>query len=224
MVRTSKTERKSQPAPAPKTPVAERLEHVREIRGVPTLSEFHRKLLERRGEDDNFQVSYAAARNYHYDRDAPASYLVRVAEVFNVRLPWLLTGEGEPTEFETAVSKRQKKSPEDAAIEQTLVMIAHLFPDFSRIQPWAHRVFWQTIIRLVRYRTAHNADGLSNVRIAQHSAVLVATQIANPIREIEPGNLTDDQLSDYVASICQVLMRLIPSGGTARVETPAEEA
>ena len=93
-VQMSKTKQAPRPGPAPKTEMAQRLEHVRKMRGIPTLSEFHRKLIEPRDEGDAFQVSYAAARNYHYDRDAPASYLVRVADVFGVRLRWLLTGEG----------------------------------------------------------------------------------------------------------------------------------
>ena len=201
---------------------AERLRHAIETRMERgSIREFHKRIAERDVSGSSYPVIHRYLKG---EVMPPLDFLEAAAEVLRVRPAWLILGEGEPTEFETAVSEQQKKSPEDAAIERMLLQIAHLFPEFSRIQPWAHRVFWQTIIRLVKHRTAHNPDGVSNVRIAERSAVFVAGEIANPIREIEPGNITDDQLSDYVASICQALMRLIPSGATARVETPVEEA
>ena len=44
--------------------------------------------------DEEGRVSYEAARNYHFDRDPPVSYLIRVSKIFNVSLEWLATEVG----------------------------------------------------------------------------------------------------------------------------------
>jgi hypothetical protein len=89
--------KRGQPAPAPKTSIAKRLEHVRATNGLESLLEFHQRLTAPHGSREGpFDVSYSAVRNYHFDREPPLSYLRRVAEVFGVRLAWLVTGEGEP--------------------------------------------------------------------------------------------------------------------------------
>lgn len=80
------------PAPEPVTQMARRLEAIRKRFGVPSLRAFHARLAE--GWDSENAVSYEAVRNYHYDRDAPAAYLARVAEVFDVRIGYLVSGEG----------------------------------------------------------------------------------------------------------------------------------
>jgi hypothetical protein len=85
---------RGQPAPAPQTPISERLEQVRAFRRVPTLLEFHEKLTAAMPQRPPYEVSYSAIRNYHYDRDPPLEYLRRVADVFEVPLGWLVTGEG----------------------------------------------------------------------------------------------------------------------------------
>lgn len=95
--------------------IPQRLKHVQDIRGVATLKEFHERL---GGEEF---VSYGAVRNYHFiasdrtgrepkrqfgqdipadERVAPAPYLAAVARTFDVRLEWLVTGEGPVTEEE----------------------------------------------------------------------------------------------------------------------------
>lgn len=81
------------PKAPPKRPISRRLEDVRTHFQVQSLRKFHRQLAESWPKHES--VSYEAVRNYHYDRDAPASYLARVSSVFGVNLRWLVTGEGE---------------------------------------------------------------------------------------------------------------------------------
>jgi hypothetical protein len=79
------------PAPAPKIPLAERLEAVRQDNGVRSLKDFWKAL----GGQQGARCGYEAVRKYHYDQPAPASYLTRVCEVFrSVNPGWLLTGDG----------------------------------------------------------------------------------------------------------------------------------
>lgn len=42
---------------------------------------------------DGFELSYSGARNYHEDREPPASYIARVCEVHGVNPDYLLLGE-----------------------------------------------------------------------------------------------------------------------------------
>ncbi len=92
---------KAAPSPPPKTPMARRLEYVRTNQaGGISLAEFHRRLTAGWSAGCGRRASYEAARTYHYDRDAPASYLDRVAEVFGVRLEWLVAGRGARTAAE----------------------------------------------------------------------------------------------------------------------------
>lgn len=83
------------------TTTAERLERVREERGYQDLRSFWRDLVKPFEGDEGYDISYDAARTYHVEgRQPPAAYLARVAKVFGVRLEWLVTGEGQPTESE----------------------------------------------------------------------------------------------------------------------------
>ena len=77
--------------PAPSIPEAERLETLRldHLSGM-SLAEFHRQLTS----SGSYRVSYAAVRNYHSHRKAPVDYYAQVSRVFDVRLEWLLFGEG----------------------------------------------------------------------------------------------------------------------------------
>ena len=84
----------ARPAPPAEMPSAKRLEDVRAWAGVPSLRGFWQQLAENWMEG---RVSYEAVRNYHYDREAPAAYLARVAKVFNVSLVWLITGDDHMT-------------------------------------------------------------------------------------------------------------------------------
>ena len=68
----------------PSHDMADRLEAVREragalsLTGPLSLTEFRRRLIA----DGDYEVSYQATQNYHFDRPAPIQYLAKVAEVF----------------------------------------------------------------------------------------------------------------------------------------------
>ena len=101
----------------PSTATASRLEAVRQRRGVGTLQEFVDRLTE-----GGYDIDYTTARRYHRDREAPAHYLARVAEVFNFELWWLVTGRGFPAveDRQEAEDEAQQNLPDwakDAAIK-----------------------------------------------------------------------------------------------------------
>jgi hypothetical protein len=79
---------------SPSIPEAKRLETLRleQLNGM-SLAEFHRRLTA----SGDYRISYAAVRNYHTNRKAPVDYYARVSRVFDVRLEWLLFGDGEMT-------------------------------------------------------------------------------------------------------------------------------
>ena len=79
----------------PVTATARRLERLRSDLGYGSLRELLRALM--RDEEHGLYEeapSYASVRTYHRDRDPPAHYFTRVAEVTGASLRWLMTGEG----------------------------------------------------------------------------------------------------------------------------------
>lgn len=96
--------RHSQPIGRPTNPISERLEHVRRRAGFSTLKEFHAALVAPQAPGEPpFDVSYSAARNYHYDREPPPSYLARVCNVYSVNPTWLLLGSGDESIYHQRV-------------------------------------------------------------------------------------------------------------------------
>lgn len=93
MVRSSLSTGSSRPEPTPTNEYAQRLEHVRQLRGVEELKEFWRRIVDRYPEGE--VRSYAAVRTYHFDRDPPVDYIRQVSEVYNVPLEYLVLGIGE---------------------------------------------------------------------------------------------------------------------------------
>jgi hypothetical protein len=70
--------------------ISARLEHVRRHFGYKSRRAFWMALCE--GWDD--PVSYESVRLYHWHREPTFAYAGRVAEVFGVRIEWLVTGKG----------------------------------------------------------------------------------------------------------------------------------
>jgi hypothetical protein len=67
----------------------ERLEHAREVHGLRSVREVQQRLSSQLG----YEVSYPSVRAYHVgEREPPAEYFVRFAELTGARLEWLLTG------------------------------------------------------------------------------------------------------------------------------------
>ena len=99
----------SQPRTDPENPENVRLERVRRERGYSdSLWNFWKELCShppgdlkaKTDNDGNYQISYEAVRNYHYNRHAPGHYYGQVARVFGVRLEWLISGDGGMTHDE----------------------------------------------------------------------------------------------------------------------------
>jgi hypothetical protein len=110
----SRIRRPARPAPPPKTETAKRLEHVRTQNGLPSLRSFWQRLQD--GWEDG--ASYEAVRGYHWNREPPAAYLARVAQVFGVRLEWLITGTGPQTNLDAALLDLVERPPD--AMRQAL--------------------------------------------------------------------------------------------------------
>jgi hypothetical protein len=86
------------------TTQAGRLEQVREAVGAGNIRDFWKLLMERA--PGGYSISYEAVRNYHAGREAPVSYLVRVADAFGFRLEWLASGSGPRTQAEFNAAAR----------------------------------------------------------------------------------------------------------------------
>ncbi len=86
---------------APERAISARLEHVRGRFGYKSRRAFWQALCDEWDEP----VSYEAVRMYHWKREPPPSYLARVAEVFGVRIEWLVTGEGRVTVAEEQAAR-----------------------------------------------------------------------------------------------------------------------
>ena len=214
----SKKVASAQSGPAPKTPEAKRLEHVRKIRGVRSLSEFWRRLVKKRTPDDSFSVSYAAARNYHYDRSPPASYLVRVAEVYDIRLSWLLTGDGEPTEMDEII-KSGRKSAEDEIMpideERERVVTERLreaFVLYDDLAPHAMTMVWQAIavvgaeIYNSMERDGPHPEDVWTLAASLTAAQIVGTSLAGPMLLLPDRLISADSFNHYAVCMCQALM------------------
>ncbi len=130
------------PPPPPDAPIRDRLEYVRTaIARTENLRDFWRLLTAAQTGRPAF--SYAAARTYHVQgREPPASYLARVAEVFGVRLEWLIRGEGAPTpetEEELRATVRVAGRAFARAVEDALIRV---FPPYRRLGPAPRAAIW----------------------------------------------------------------------------------
>jgi hypothetical protein len=110
---------------------------------MPSLRSFWQRL--REGWDDG--VSYEAVRGYHYDREPPAAYLARVAQVFGVRLEWLITGTGPQTNLDAALLDLVDRPPDD--MRQALA--GHL--EWLRLSPGLEARVMEVFIQFHAART-----------------------------------------------------------------------
>ena len=229
----------AQSGPAPKTPEAKRLEHVRKIRGVRSLSEFWRRLVKEQEDGDSFSVSYAAARNYHYDRSPPAAYLVRVAEVYDIRLSWLLTGDGEPTEMDELIRREREVAegeltPIEKATERIVTdRLRSEFVLYDELAAYAKTMVWQAITVVgsdIYNRTERDGSHPEYVETGaatSAAAGIVGKSLAGPLLLL-PGRWIDpDALDHYAVAMCQALMHActrspdMPNAGDVDVEESA---
>lgn len=215
-----------------------RLEHVRELRGVRSLKEFHQRL---GGEDF---ISYAAVRNYHSvhnhsrrtvvrfgeetpkdERIAPAPYLARVADRFGVRLEWLATGEGpvtiEEAELQSAgqdavevaakLVDSWRRGPDAFTDEVSSALKAH----FGHLpSPVARAVFVHTLGRL-------RSNPALVIRGEDRSPDALAAILAQPVREVaarEGVQVTTMLLDQYLIDVVPALGRWLEDAILTSVE------
>lgn len=222
----SKIEHKSQPNPGPQNVFAERLEHIRKIHGLRTLSDFHRELLEPRRENDDYEVSYAAVRNYHCDREPPASYLLRVADVFSIRLPWLLKGEGKPTEVEERLAEleaqnQEEQKPQGPNVWDILREELGPFVGVAGVPGGANREALDAALRLAEHEVRLDFTSLDDARVlkaAEQLGKYLRAALENaPVNLLEhPRELNPDSVNDFVVGACQAWKRLIPVPAEAK--------
>lgn len=108
--------------------------------GVRSVRAFWQRVTE----GDGPKVSYEAARYYHFDREAPASYLARVAKVFGVRLDWLVTGEGEMTEAAEAAKRGLVADDRESYFDG---VVQSAFPGWEDVPGVVQHVFIDVVAR-----------------------------------------------------------------------------
>jgi hypothetical protein len=202
--------------------MAQRLEDVREHFRIPSIRAFHARLVEGWASDD--AVSYEAVRNYHYDRDAPAAYLARVAKVFpGVRLEYLVTGDGEMTEEEEQAQSEVARVAAAVAPLEQLKYVVGAVHDALGVPRWTSRLHevpaWgplvlQTAQRLCAARASSNlrATGEMGDYELPEATADVASAISAPLQALGVNaryDLPDDERDTYVHATTLALQRAI---------------
>jgi hypothetical protein len=206
-------------APRAVTEMARRLEDVRERFGVPSLRAFHAQLDVGWKEGDG-RVSYEAVRNYHYERDAPVAYLARVAEVFGVRLPYLVAGDGPMTEEEERAHAAEPPTSWSWPWEDVHVGVTGGFGegadwvlgiDGDRVG--ARGAIIAKTARILSFSPAGKAMVPSHKSLGIRGAArVVGMALRGPLDalEIDPARpIPDDVYDDYVVNVCSALRRLV---------------
>jgi hypothetical protein len=186
---------------APERAISARLEHVRGRFGYKSRRAFWQALCD--GWDD--PVSYEAVRMYHWKRQPPPSYLARVAEVFGVRLEWLITGEGRITEAEEEAARG---APLDA-------IPGRVYPPIDRLQRYAMSALlsaWSAIAEGQPGPLGQVMDDGSGRTLSGHTWHELQLAVLAPLHKLEDffGPAVDsdaDALSDYAAAVALALRR-----------------
>jgi transcriptional regulator with XRE-family HTH domain len=185
------------PGPAAQHPISRRLRSVREDAGL-NLREFHQHVSAGVDGREPFDVSESAVRNYDYDREPPASFLARVADVFGVRLEWLIAGRGEmrpaaPVPAGTSVGDQEFAR---AITDALLAALPEFFPAWDSAD--GRPVTRAARGALFELATEHLMIQLN--RAGRYSAAnVVAESVADLVAQSKnPAQLVDD-------TICQVL-------------------
>ena len=211
--------------------VVDRLEQVRERRGFHTVKDFWVELI--RG--GNYEISYAAVTRYHRDRTAPADYLLRVSEVFDVELTWLASGFGIAWK-EELIAKIAEASkvgqPGYGELDEVWLakqrdlnrqledVFAEHFSGYSSLPPFVKALISRTWNRLVSREIRERSHTVSAGPPGEFTihpehaqvAIRLAKSLQGPLAEysVESSDLNSWQLESYVHSICQAVMFLDP--------------
>lgn len=192
----------ARPAPAPTTGTAKRLEYVRtEVARLPSLRSFWARLLE--GWEG--AASYEAVRSYHFNREPPASYLARVAEVFDMRLEWLVTGQGSPQQTTAAPERADRRAIDEfySRFPVTVVSPAML-SELNHLGNW-----------LIAVRDGDAVNPPASIlfpRLAGEAMAAPLEVFGIDIARVPPG-----ELEEYVSTVAAALRRVLRS-----MHTPQE--
>lgn len=196
---------------APETDTAGRLEFVRSKVQCNTLRDFWRELT--RGE---YEISYEAIRNYHYDREPPVDYLVQVSNVFDVNLRWLATGAGQPWPEEPGIDRAAEEAAGEAWRHEYEAGILEHLRSYETLPPLAVAVILRTCDRL--YRDAQfrarmaSKTGPTRSYIGRFVGKAIAGPLVNAVAgTVKASELHAWQVESYVLGVCSALTALIPN-------------
>lgn len=170
--------------------------------------------------------SYSKIHRYLRGKDTPpVEFIEKAAEILRVRPTWLRSGEGEPTEIEEKVEAAQDEDPTDKLVKELLERMATEHPAFRQVRPWAYRVFLEAAVRLTFHRVPPSRGGaeLGALGDLRDASATIAELIQQPLRYIDAPDLSADEASDYVASMCQTFLRLT-APRPFRGQPPTEES
>jgi len=228
------------PNPAAEHPLSERLERVRETFGFRSKRAFWQKLCD--GWDA--AVSYEAVRNYHYDREAPPSYLARVLRVFpDLRSEWLLLGEGEMRHSQEEVAGISRDAIESASDDpewrkavrfkyEVLTGVGLPAPDLSGTPVETDEegyvregdrakglLAWARSVNAGRIPPWVPSLAEARRRLDVDASTL-GKALGGPLEALalEPDEMTDDNLTSYMLSMVPVLIGLAPAVQNANPE------
>lgn len=195
----------------PETKTASRLEFVRTKVQCTTLREFWRELTKA-----DYDISYEAVRNYHYDREPPVDYLVQVSTTFDVNLTWLATGQGQPWPEEPGIDEAAEEAAGETWRKEYESGIQEFLRSYETLPPLAVAVVLRTCDRL--YRDAQFRARLSGKTGPTRAYIgrFVGKAIAGPLVNAVAGTVKAQdlhawQIESYVLSLCTALTALIPN-------------
>lgn len=188
---------------APERAISARLEHVRSRKGYKSRRAFWQALCD--GWDD--RVSYEAVRMYHWKREPPPSYLARVAEVFGVRIEWLITGEGRVT---VAEEEAARGAPVGA-------IPGPEHPHIDRLEPYAKSALlsaWSAIAEGQPGPLGRVMDDGSGKTLSGHTWHELQLAVLAPLNRLIQAGLIGpgmegsyEALSDYAAAVALAIRR-----------------
>ncbi len=205
------------------TPYVARLEELRvKVLGIDTVQEF----VDRLNADARKVIPYATARRYHKDREPPVTYLVKVAQAFDVSLRWLLLGEGDVKETTRRV-RRELDEVRDKEI--TAVMLdklgrppeAPIIIEGQPVQPGGPRplpgaAIWSGSIRELcgrwwDLRATEAIDAGEPPPDFEEAAEALGDALAAPLRALglQWDDMSEQKRNDYILGAVVVLSNAI---------------
>ena len=185
----------------PLTQLGRRLEDIRLLKGFRTLKAFWEALTK----DDDYEVSYEAVRNYHFNREPPVAYVRQVAKVFGVRLQYLIDGEEPALVEEEAYQELFAESADLEATEGQRILDAvfEAFPPIRSLPIHVQGLF-------VEVWSAYSGTGWVHSQVPFHLHPEYGHNLARlllapfEVRKKNPSVITDEFV-DYAVLALQAL-------------------